>query len=95
MVSGIRRAATDPDRDGMVARMAPSLLPLGGLATATLYPLRVILSTAFLEGSVLETGARLLFAGHKALCLAMLRSALLALPRCRVPVVSLDTYYGA
>jgi hypothetical protein len=33
------------DRDGMVARMAPSLPPLAGLATGTVYPRGVVLST--------------------------------------------------
>jgi hypothetical protein len=34
-------------REGMDARLAPSHVPGAGLATATLYPLRVILSTVF------------------------------------------------
>jgi hypothetical protein len=70
-------------RDGMDARLAPSHVPLGGLATAPLYPMGVILSTI---SSGLEVG-QLLVGVDKVLRLAALRHGVLALPRERQDAV--------
>jgi hypothetical protein len=43
LISGIPEPLKATDRDGMVARMAPSLFQ--GLATGTIYPRGVVLST--------------------------------------------------